>query len=161
MWSEEEILGQLSERGFRITRARRAIIHVFTEESERLTPSRLVELARRHCPTVGLVTAYRTLDILAQLGFVRRIHSDNGCHAYAAVEHGHRHHVICRHCGRVVEFEGCDLSDLLERVTQETGFLISEHMLELAGECPQCRQSLSEMQPTSQKVAATSHNAEA
>jgi len=144
MHSEQEVLQQLSKQGFRITQARRAIVHVFAEETGCLTPPRVVELARRHCASVGLVTAYRTLELLSQLGFVRRIHSGNGCHGYAAVGNGHRHHVVCRLCGRAVDFEGCDLSELLERVTRETGFSINDHMLELAGECPECQRSLGE-----------------
>ena len=144
MHSEQEVLQQLSKHGFRITQARQAIVHVFSEETGCLTPPRVVELARRHCASVGLVTAYRTLDLLAQLGFVRRIHSGNGCHGYAAVGNGHRHHLICRRCGRVVEFEGCDLSELLKRVVRDTGFSVEEHMLELAGECPECQRSASD-----------------
>ena len=144
MYSEQEVLQRLSRHGFRITQARRAIVHVFSEASGSLTPPRVVELARRHCASVGLVTAYRTLDLLAQLGFVRRIHTGNGCHGYAAVGYGHRHHLICRRCGRVVEFEGCDLSELLDRITRETGFSVEEHMLELAGECPECQRRASD-----------------
>jgi Fe2+ or Zn2+ uptake regulation protein len=39
----------------------------------------------------------------------------------------------------VVEFEGCDLSSFLERVSQKTGFIIDEHLLELVGRCPACQ----------------------
>jgi Fe2+ or Zn2+ uptake regulation protein len=73
------------------------------------------------------------------MGFVRRIHSDDGCHGYAAKNHGHRHHLICRQCGAAVEFEGCDLSTFLTRISHETGYLIEEHLLELEGLCSSCR----------------------
>ena len=42
---------------------------------------------------------YRTLDLLSRLGFVRRIHTEEGCHGRASARLGHRHHLICRQCG--------------------------------------------------------------
>lgn len=139
MLSEETVVHRLSEAGYRITLPRRAIIRALLEDGGHSSPAGIRELARQHCPTVGLVTVYRTLDLLADLGFARRIHTGDGCHGYAAANHGHRHHLHCRQCGAVVEFEGCDLSSFLERVSQKTGFVIDEHLLELVGRCPACR----------------------
>jgi len=139
MHSEEEIVEQLSRCGLRVTRARRAIARALMQAGRALTPAQTCELARRHAPGVGLVTTYRTLELLTQLGFARRIHSEDGCHSYVRATCGHRHDLICQGCGRVVEFEGCDLSDLLARVESETGFTVQQHMLELAGLCPRCR----------------------
>ena len=140
MPSEQETLQELSALGYRITQARRAIVRVLVKEPGHLTPAQVMESARRYAPHVGLVTVYRTLDLLAQVGLVRRVHSENGCHGYAPVGQGHRHHLVCERCGRVVDFEGCDLSELLGRVEAETGYTIREHMLELSGLCPKCHQ---------------------
>jgi Fur family transcriptional regulator, ferric uptake regulator len=137
--SEEEIFARLSRAGLRITQARRAITRVILEAEHALTPAQTYELARRYWPRVGLVTAYRTLELLAQFGLVRRIHSEDGCSGYARVSLGHRHDLVCRQCGRVVEFGGCDLAELLDRVQKETGFTVSTHTLELAGTCPRCQ----------------------
>ena len=66
---------------------------------------------------MGLVTVYRTLDLLSEMGFVRRIHTDDGCHGYAASGLGHSHHLICRQCGAAVEIEGCDLAPFMAHVS--------------------------------------------
>ena len=52
---------------------------------------------------------------------------------------GHRHHLICRRCGEAVEFEGCDLSLFLNHVSQQTGYAIEDHLLELVGLCATCQ----------------------
>lgn len=141
MISEQEIVEQLNSNGFRVTQPRRAIIRVLLEADGALTPLEALQLARRQCATVGLVTTYRTLELLLKLGFVRRIHSDDtGCHSYVRTSHGHRHELVCQRCNRVVEFEGCDLSALLARVQEETGFTIEDHLLELKGICPLCQE---------------------
>ena len=139
MLSEERLVWQLSQAGYRVTRPRRAVIRALLEDGSYASPAVVRERARAHCPSVGLVTVYRTLDLLAGLGFVRRIHAEDGCHGYAAAEHGHRHHLVCRRCGATVEFEGCDLSPFLARVGHDTGYVIEDHLLELVGLCTACR----------------------
>lgn len=139
MLSEESLVRQLSQAGYRVTRPRRAVIRALLEDGGYSRPAEVRERARVHCPSVGLVTVYRTLDLLAEMGFVRRIHTEDGCHGYAAAEHGHRHHLVCRRCGATVEFEGCDLSTFLARVSRDTGYTVEDHLLELVGLCASCR----------------------
>lgn len=139
MLSEKRITEQLNKAGYRITQPRRAVIRALLEDAGYSSPAMVHKGARRYCPTVGLVTVYRTLDLLSQLGFVRRIHSEDGCHGYAIANHGHHHHLICRKCGAAIEFEGCDLSPFLARVSQETGYVIEDHLLELMGVCVMCQ----------------------
>ena len=139
MLSESAIVQQLNQAGYRITQPRRAVIRALLEDEGYSSPSEVHVRARLHCPSVGLVTVYRTLDLLAQMGFARRVHTEDGCRGYASANHGHRHHLICRQCGAVVEFEGCDLSPFLTRVSQETGFVIEDHLLELGGTCSACQ----------------------
>lgn len=141
MLSEERILQQLSQAGYRITRPRRAVVRALLEDDGYSNAAQVHERARLHCPGVGLVTIYRTLDLLSEAGFVRRIHSQDGSHCYAATQRGHWHHVVCRRCGAAVEFEGCDLVPFLERISRETGYIIEKHLLELVGLCSACQEA--------------------
>ncbi|MGD2206912.1 MAG: Fur family transcriptional regulator [Anaerolineae bacterium] len=137
--SKEKILRQLSHAGYRITQPRRAVIQALLEDEGNSSPAEVHQRARSHCPTIGLVTVYRTLDLLAEMGFVRRIHTDDGCHRYATTRDGHLHHLVCRQCGTTVQVEGCDLSTFLTRISRETGYEVEDHLLELIGLCSTCR----------------------
>jgi Fur family ferric uptake transcriptional regulator len=139
MLSEKGIIQQLRRAGYRITQPRRAIIRALLEDAGYASPSEVLERAKLYYPTIGLVTVYRTLDLLSELGFVRRIHAGEGCHSYATANHGHHHHLICRRCGAAVEFQGCDLSPFLARISRQTGYTIEDHLLELVGVCSMCR----------------------
>lgn len=138
--NEESILQQLSRAGYRITEARRAVIRALYEDVGHASPAEVHAKARGYCATVGLVTVYRTLELLAAMGLARRIHSCNGCQGYTLASHGHHHHLVCHNCGATLEFQGCDLAPLLQRVTAETGFRIDSHLLELSGLCAACQQ---------------------
>ena len=137
--TEAEIIQQLSQAGYRVTQPRRAVIRALLQEPGHPSPAQVHVRARQECSHVGLVTVYRTLELLSELGCVRRIHTAKGCHGYALASHGHYHHIVCRLCGETVEFEGCDLGPLLAQVSEETGYTVEDHLLELIGLCSSCQ----------------------
>ncbi len=79
----EAMLEALIKAGHSNTRARRAVISALCETGGQTRPAALLALGRAHHPALGIVTVYRTLDILLQLELVRKLHSDDGCHSYA------------------------------------------------------------------------------
>jgi len=130
----------LTEAGCRITASRRAVAQVLLDTSAPLSPQELFERGTLLHLKLGLVTVYRTLALLERLGLVRRIHRDDGCHAYLSSSPGHCHALICRSCGIAVEFPGGDdLKALARRVETSTGFQVDDHLLQLAGLCPGCQ----------------------
>lgn len=137
----QSLAARLHQHGFKLTRARRAVILALEEAARPLSIAELHTAARAHAADIGLVTVYRTLEVLAGLGLVRPVHLLDNCHAYALCSPGHTHHVICQRCNRVVEIEGCDLSAYLEEITARTGYRITSHWLEIAGLCPECQRA--------------------
>jgi Fur family transcriptional regulator, ferric uptake regulator len=137
--SPEAMLEALVKAGHSNTRARRAVITALCETGDQVSPASLLALGRAHHPALGIVTVYRTLDILLELELVRKLHSDEGCHRYAPSTHHHGHHVICQQCQRAIEFEGCDLEAVVGAVEAATGFQVRSHFLELFGVCPDCQ----------------------
>jgi len=133
-------LERLQAQGYRLTAPRRAVVQVVSGETQRaLNPTEIYDLAREHYPKLGLVTVYRTLEKLEELGLVQRVHQQDGCHAYIAGFVGHQHLLICERCGCATYFEGDDLSPLIARVEGESGYQINDHWLQLFGICQKCR----------------------
>ncbi len=130
---------QLSRQGYKLTRQRRAVVAVVVQGGTRFSAAEVYARARRACPDLGLTTVYRTLEILAELGVIRRVHLDDGCEGFAPASAEHGHHLICSKCDTTIEFEDCDMSAMLRRVEARTGFTIEKHWLELVGHCPKCR----------------------
>jgi Fe2+ or Zn2+ uptake regulation protein len=135
----EDMLAVLVSAGYSNTAARRAVLEAICGPGGQATPAELLARGRAYHGRLGLVTVYRTLDILSGLGLVRKLHSDDGCHTYAPAAHDHGHHIICQQCGRAVEFEGCDVSAVIASAEAQTGFRVSVHWLEMFGLCPQCQ----------------------
>jgi Fur family ferric uptake transcriptional regulator len=132
-------MGQaLQQAGYRLTRPRLAVLQVLEESNEGLSPEEVYRQGKTIYTSLGLVTVYRTLELLAELGLVRRVHSEQHCHSYACAGTG-RHHLICQGCHRVTEFPCDGLDGLIKAVRQQTGYTITEHLLELSGVCPECQ----------------------
>src|SRR3972149_3108564 len=133
-------LDQLADRGHRLTRPRQAVLQALFEAEDWLRPEQVLSHARKRLSSVGLVTVYRTLALLEELGIVRRIHVEPGCHGYALAGLGPGHSLTCRSCHRVGGFPGREgLSPLIRQISRHTGFVVEDHLLELSGTCATCR----------------------
>jgi len=139
MIDRDYVTRQLAARQFKITRQRRAVLNAIVGSQARMSAADIYARAGRECHDLGLATVYRTLDILAEIGAIRRVHLDDGCEGFAAASAEHGHHLVCRQCSATVEIEGCDLTGMLRRVEASTGFKVDEHWLELVGRCPACQ----------------------
>jgi Fur family ferric uptake transcriptional regulator len=136
---------RLADAGCRITAPRQAVMRVLVNATCPLEPKQILERAQATHQALGLVTVYRTLNLLSELHLVRRVHRDDGCHGYLPASPGHRHVLICQGCARAVEFPGGDdIYDLIERVEANTGYRVQEHLLQLLGLCPECQQTRKE-----------------
>lgn len=127
----ERIIGKIRGRGYKATPQRVAVVEAVSAEQHQS-----LEGIRSRCPGVGMVTVYRTLDLLSELGLVRRLDLGDGPRYELAEDH--HHHLICEDCGSVAEFEQCPLDP---RQLPEVGgdFEVRAHSLEVYGRCSACR----------------------
>jgi Fe2+ or Zn2+ uptake regulation protein len=135
----ETWLAALQAEGGRLTAPRRAVVEIMATTDRLLDPQLVYDLARHRRPTIGLVTVYRTLERLEQLGLIERVHTPSGCHAFVRAGRGQDHLLLCQACGRVERFSGDDLNDLKQAIAERTGYVIREHWLQLYGVCRACQ----------------------
>ena len=135
----ETWLTALSDNGYRLTGARRAVVEIVAESPRALTPLEVFDSARAAHPDLGLVSVYRTLEKLEELHLIQRVHQPGGCQAFISASQGHQHLLLCQRCGTVTFFEGDDLENLFSAISSRTGYQIKEHWLQLFGLCKDCR----------------------
>lgn len=130
---------RLKENGFRLTPPLIAIIETITACSHMQTAQQVYDLARKNHPELGMMTVYRTLDKLEELRLIQKVHTPQGCHAYAPAPDGHQHLLLCLTCGKIEYFSGDELESLFHVIGHEKRYAIKEHWLQLFGECSDCR----------------------
>lgn len=140
--ADKKVATILRQRGYRLTPQRRAVLKVIAGSQDHLTPAEIYQDVHLLYPSIGLVTVYRTLDMLFGLGLICELHAAGSCRSYLLRRPlGHHHHLICSDCRSVVDFTDCDLTGIEKRLTEETGFDIEDHLLEFAGRCPRCQRT--------------------
>ena len=137
--SLEGMARALRQAGYRLTQPRLAVLQVLQEHNGYLSPAEIYKRGRALYSSLGLVTVYRTLETLDELGLVRRVHGRGNCHGYARANSARGHYLVCHCCGQVAEFPCEGMEGVIEAVQQRSGFAIEEHLLELVGLCPACQ----------------------
>jgi len=132
-------LEKLSQNGYRLTDSRQTVVEVVANSDRALSPLEVYDQARSRHSGLGLVTVYRTLEKLEELGLIQRVHQPQGCQAFIAAFNGHQHMVLCSRCGKVQFFGGDNLDTLIQNIGQETGYQIQDHWLQLFGLCSNCQ----------------------
>jgi Fur family transcriptional regulator, ferric uptake regulator len=137
--TEKTLIATLRKNGYKLTPQRMAVIDTIISRSDHLTAAQLYEKVHEAHPEIGLVTVYRTLQLLNQLGLICELHAVGNCPTYTLSNSQHHHHIICSRCGRVVDFTGRFLDELETKLARESGFKIDGHTLEFTGICRTCQ----------------------
>jgi Fur family ferric uptake transcriptional regulator len=140
--TERKIAATLRQYGYKITPQRRVVIQAITTNQEHLTATAIYQKVHQDRPDMGLVTIYRTLEILTRLKLICELHAGDNCRSYTPSATGHHHHLICSNCDKVVDFPSCELEQAQQSLSRQTGFKIDGHLLEFAGLCPACQKKI-------------------
>ncbi len=128
----------LAKHHLKLTRQREHILTAFLR-TEHVTAEQMYRQLSKKDPHIGLATIYRTLNLFCEAGLAQARHFGSQTQ-YDNISHkGHHDHLICTGCGKIVEFENCDIERLQEEVARRNGFTIQTHKLELYGLCAACR----------------------
>jgi len=134
-------LACLQAHGYHLTAPRRVIVEMLLHARCALSPLEIYDRARLQYARMGLVTVYRTVEKLEELGLVQRVHQPCGCNMFIRAAQGHQHLLLCTSCGKAQFFSGDHIDPLIQDVEQQTRYHIKEHWLQFMGVCPECQAS--------------------
>src|SRR5512136_2365637 len=119
----ERLRDYLRSRGLRMTGEREALVRAALGRRRHFTLEELVEEAVGHDARASRATVYRSLPILIEAGILQPVLvSDEPRRFELALGRRHHDHLMCRRCGRVVEFRSGAIEDLQLKVATRHGF---------------------------------------
>lgn len=83
-------------------------------------------------------TVYRNLNLLSELGEIRKVEMPNGAARFDHLRHKH-YHTKCVKCGRVFDVEMEVISDLEKGIKDTHGFEFTGHDIVFKGICLKCK----------------------
>ena len=138
---ETAIKKGLRATGRRMTRTRQAVLALLERTHQPLSATEIFDQLHQEKVSIDLVTVYRTLHVLKELGLVVQLDlHQEGLLRYELKEgRTHHHHIRCQVCGRIVDLLLCPLKRVTKLIEQQTQFIVDEHTLEFTGLCPECQ----------------------
>ncbi len=123
-----------------MTGEREALLRAALGRRRHFTLDELVEEAVGGDGRASRATVYRGLPILVEAGILQPVLvSDEPRRFELALGRRHHDHLMCRRCGRVVEFRSEVIEELQLKVAARHGFRLTSHVHELVGDCAACR----------------------
>jgi Fur family transcriptional regulator, peroxide stress response regulator len=138
MPSTDQLAQDLRQRGLRVTPQRLAIIGVLYADKSHPSADQVFQRVRANFPAVSLATVYNTLNTLKDSGYLKEISLENAGSRFDTNTAPHAH-LICIRCGTIIDPEGSDISDSLERIAQRYRFKPVNQRLDVFGICPDCQ----------------------
>jgi Fur family transcriptional regulator, stress-responsive regulator len=132
-----DLVGLLHARGQRATPQRLVILRELRRRGRHATAEEIGQSVRDELPGTSMPTVYAALDLLVELGLVRRIDTGAGPALYDAGTEPHQH-TVCRRCGRVDDLDFELDADALRRASGDVGFTAQSIEIIIAGVCPDC-----------------------
>ena len=121
-----------------MTPQRLAIARTVRELSTHTTAETVFARVSEQMPGVSLPTVYATLDLLEELGLLRRVPTEAGTAVFDPRTEDH-HHLVCRHCGAIQDVDApVERTDLLA-AARALGFAADDAQVVVRGLCPSCQ----------------------
>lgn len=136
----DKLIDALSDEGYRITNARRAVCEVVASSHDHhLTAADIYSRARAQAGSrLDRSTVYRTLEALEDSGLLTHSHLGHGPSVYHLAEDAGHQHLICLRCGKTFTLPEVETRRLVEAIAGSTGFVLDASHFALSGLCADC-----------------------
>jgi len=132
---------KLKNNKYRLTPQRKVILETLRGIETHPTADEVYKMVREKLPKISLSTVYRNLEILSELGLVRKLALGDTQRRYDGRTKNH-YHIRCLHCGKVEDLTTGSFPELVKKVRPKTKYEIVGHCLEFFGVCPECKKRL-------------------
>lgn len=130
-------LDKLRKNGVRMTPQRHAILAYLINTMSHPTADEIYQALADQFPNMSVATVYNNLRLFKEAGLVQELtYGDSSSRFDANLEE--HYHVICRQCGKIVDFHFPSLVHVEEAASKATGFKVDSHRMEVYGYCSSC-----------------------
>jgi Fur family ferric uptake transcriptional regulator len=129
----------LREKKLRMSHPRLLVYQELFSAIRPLSPQELYQCLLRKEKRIGLTSIYRSLDLFESMGMVFKLMNGSNVKYKLCELEDHHHHIVCKNCGNVVELNFCDISKWSKKVTESTGYQVTDHQLNFYGFCKGCQ----------------------
>ena len=121
----------------RITTLRSLVLEAVKEFRCHVTADEVYDAIVKKQPHISRGTVYRNLNLLSDIGEIRKVEMPNGADRFDYLCREH-YHARCIKCGRVLDVEMEFIDDLEKNIKDTHGFEFIGHDIIFKGICHEC-----------------------
>ena len=138
----EQFKTLLKTNTLKFTKQRELVLKFLYENDGHYTPEEIYMLLKKEYPeiNIGIATVYRTLTLLEDSGIASSISFGTQGKKYELGLKKHHDHLICTHCGEIIEFFDETIEERQEEIARKYKFKMKDHTMKIIGLCEACQQ---------------------
>ena len=130
----------LKKEGLKYTPQRTAVLEEIIKDKGHRESEEIYLALKKRGEHISRATVYRTMDILVNNGFARKMNLGDGRARYESkVNSPHHDHLVCMDCGLIIEFMDQKIEDLQDEIAIQYEFQLKRHIHQLFGLCKKCQ----------------------
>ena len=130
----------LKKEGLKYTPQRTAVLEEIIKDKGHRESEEIYLALKKRGQHVSRATVYRTMDILVNNDFARKMNLGDGRARYESkVNSPHHDHLVCMDCGLIIEFMDQKIEDLQDEIAIQYEFQLKRHIHQLFGLCKKCQ----------------------
>ena len=121
----------------RFTIQRTLVLEAVKGLRRHISADEVYEIIAKKYPDISRGTVYRNLNLLSDIGEIRKVEIPGGAALYDYLCHDH-YHAKCVKCGCVFDVEMEYIRDLENNIRDTQGFVFTGHDIIFKGVCREC-----------------------
>ena len=128
-----DIENKCIKKGVRLTDQRRLIAKIMSESDDHPDVDELHQRINKIDTKISIATVYRTVKLFEEAGIFAKHDFKGNKSRYEQVTKEHHDHLIDINTGEIIEFVNEDIEKLQKKVSENLGYKLVDHRLELYG----------------------------
>ncbi|PAF53996.1 transcriptional repressor [Helicobacter sp. 13S00482-2] len=129
----------IRKNGLKNSKQREEIIAVLYRSGTHLSPEEIASEIRTKDKTTSISSVYRILSFLEKENFITALDADKSGRRYEIAAKDHHDHIICLHCGNIIEFVDPEIEERQIKVASEHNAKLISHNMKLFVICEKCQ----------------------
>ena len=130
----------LKKDGLKLTPQRQAVLEEVVKSKNHRECEEIYQAINKKEKNVSLATVYRTLNVLVENNFARKMDLGDGRYVYETkINNPHHDHMVCLSCGKILEFVSEEIELIQEKIIKKYKFKMHRHVHQLFGFCEECQ----------------------
>lgn len=135
----DRLRSSIRKNGLKNSKQREEILAVLYKSGTHLSPEEIASEVKVKDRTTSISSVYRILSFLEKENFITALEADKSGRRYEIAAKEHHDHIICLHCGEIIEFVDSEIEDRQIKVAQKYSAKLISHNMKLFVICQKCQ----------------------